>query len=179
VCRNINNNGSTCDGCVALTSLSGLVIAADYEGAVREALLALKNKRARSVATQLGDLAVSALGDGGFDLVTWVPISPSRHRERGYNQAELIGRQVARRLGLPAVGTLGRTGSLHQTGAGRAARLAQVSGAFYSTRRLGGQRVLLVDDVVTTGATVDECARVLLAAGASEVWVVAVARSQA
>jgi ComF family protein len=180
VCRKYNNTGLTCDSCKGVTSLTSLTVAADYDGAVRLAVLALKNNRARSVASQLGDVLTKALDDdnGRFDLVTWVPVSPARRRERGYNQAELLGRRVARRLGLPTAPTLGRTTSLHQTGAARAQRLAQVAGAFYATQRLDGRRVLLVDDVVTTAATMEECARVLLAAGAAEVHGTAVARSQ-
>ena len=157
-------------------------MAADYDGVLREVVLALKNKHARSAAKPLGNLLARTLADKAnkaaeeVDLVTWVPVSPARRRDRGYNQAELIARRVARSLGLSAAPTLGRVTSLHQTGAKRADRLAQVAGGFYPTRRVDGRRVLLVDDVVTTGATVDECARTLLAAGAREVRGAAVAR---
>ena len=178
VCRKSNNTGRSCESCHDKSVLSKLWIATDYDGMIREALLTLKNRRARSISKAFGDLlAKNVVGDSSMiDLVTWVPVSPIRRRERGYNQAELIGRRVAEQLGLPACSTLGRVTSLHQTGADRDRRLAQVSGAFYPTRRLDGRRVLLVDDVVTTGATMDECARMLLAAGASEVVGAAVAR---
>jgi ComF family protein len=192
VCREKNNDGAVCERCRIKTPLSSLAVAADYEGLVREATLTLKNKRARSVAEPLGDLiagavareiaaaggATGAAAGSAVDLVSWAPVSPARRRERGYNQAELLGRRVARRIRLPAAEALGRVNSPHQTGAPRAQRLTQVAGAFYATRRLDGLRVLLVDDVATTAATLEECARVLLAAGAAEVHAAVVARSQ-
>jgi ComF family protein len=109
-------------------------------------------------------------------LVTAVPVSAARYRERGYNQAELVAKVVAGRLGLPYSAVMGRHASVHQLGLDRRTRLEQVKGSFYALKKLDGRRMLVVDDVVTTGATMSECAAVLCEAGAGEVWGAAVAR---
>ncbi len=115
-----------------------------------------------------------------YDLIVPVPLHRKRLRWRGFNQSALLGTELARRLRLPlAVGCLRRVRATPpQTAQTHAARLKNVAGAFAlrNPQRISGQRVLLVDDVVTTGATVDECARVLLAAGAAVVDVFALAR---
>ena len=120
-------------------------------------------------------------GDTDFDLVTFVPISPLRHLRRGYNQARLLARAVAKDLSLPLAPTLRKAERkpLSQLSADPAARRARILGAF-SPRRgcsLAGARVLLVDDLFTTGSTASECARTLLAAGASDVTCVTLART--
>lgn len=96
--------------------------------------------------------------------------------ERGYNQSELVARLVARRLGVPYCPMLGRVTSEHQMGLGRHERLEQIQGAFFALRPVPGARVLVVDDVITTGATLSECATTLSAAGAQLVWGAVVAR---
>jgi len=112
------------------------------------------------------------------DCVVPVPLHAARLRRRGFNPATLLARQVARAAGAPiAHGALARTRDTpSQTGLGRAARRANVRGAFRA-RRLDGASVWLVDDVVTTGATLEECARVLRAAGARKVAALCAART--
>jgi ComF family protein len=112
-----------------------------------------------------------------FNLLTAVPLSRAGLSRRGYNQAALLGKTLAAELGLPYLECLHkvrRTPS--QARLGREARLANLQGAFAASRVLQGQRVLLVDDVMTTGATARECARALRQGGAGEVWVFALAR---
>jgi ComF family protein len=120
------------------------------------------------------------LADNDYDLVIPVPLHLNRLRWRGFNQAALIGTAVARRIARPLdVRTLVRTRATPaQTAQDRRARLRNVHDAFAVERpaRVANRRVLLVDDVMTTGATVDECARTLLAAGARRVDVLALAR---
>jgi ComF family protein len=144
---------------------------------VKELILRLKFHRAQGAAVAATKLVLRGLPEGHpLDLVTSVPVSPGRLRERGYNQSELVARQLARRVGLPYRALLARTTSGHQLGAARGTRLEQVKGAFHARRALGAERVLIVDDVITTGATLSECAEVLMAAGAGSVWGAAVAR---
>jgi ComF family protein len=120
------------------------------------------------------------LVENDYDLVIPVPLHQRRLRWRGFNQAALIGAAVARRLGRPLdARTLIRTRATPpQTAQDRRARLRNVHDAFAVKRpaRIANRRVPLVDDVMTTGATVDECARTLLAAGARRVDVLALAR---
>jgi ComF family protein len=111
-----------------------------------------------------------------------VPTTPARMKERGYNQAELLARELARILGLSCVAALvRREGSTTQTALHRAGRLANVEGAFHPEGAVAGEvrgrPVLLVDDVLTTGATASAAARSLTECGASEVLLVAFARA--
>jgi ComF family protein len=109
-----------------------------------------------------------------------VPLHRTRLRWRGFNQAALLGVALARRLNCPLdVATLARVHSTpSQTARDRAERRRNVRDAFAVRRplRVAGQRVLLVDDVMTTGATADECARMLRAAGARRIDVLTLAR---
>lgn len=110
---------------------------------------------------------------GEFDLVTWVPVSRRRRWARGYDQGELLARGVAQRLELPLAATLRklRHNKKQSLLVGAAARRANVLGAYAvcGNGLVHDKRVLLVDDVVTTGATLSECARMLRTAGAREV----------
>lgn len=113
--------------------------------------------------------------------VVAVPLHPRRLRERGYNQSALLGRVLARWLDRPLLpGVLRRTRhTSRQTGLSRTARRDNVRGAFRVARpgAVDGLNLLLVDDVMTTGATVDECCKVLKRAGAAEVQVITLART--
>jgi ComF family protein len=121
------------------------------------------------------------LDGGDYDLIMPVPLHPSRLRWRGFNQAALLGNAVARRLGRPLdAGSLVRVRETDpQTGKNMRERRQNIRDAFAIRRpaRIANRRVLLVDDVMTTGATVDECARTLLAAGARRVDVLTLARA--
>lgn len=114
------------------------------------------------------------------DYITPVPLYPRRERERGYNQAALLGEQLAVHVGIPFRNrVLRRTRSTDtQTRLTAAQRVHNVKGVFSvpRPRRVRGARIVLVDDVMTTGATVNECARALMAAGAAAVMVLTVAR---
>ena len=123
-------------------------------------------------------------GDGAFDLVTWVPLHRKKLRQRGFCQTELLARELSRRLSAPVVGGLlahtGRGGAqARQEGA--AAREHNAREAFSLCRgaALKGERVLLVDDVLTTGATARRCAELLKKAGAGEVFLAAAATTPA
>jgi len=163
--------------CARGNALSGVSVGASYDGPVKELILRLKFHRLRAATDTAAELLMRAAGGWpDVQLVTSVPVAPSRHRERGYNQSELLARAVASRTGLPYYPLIGRLTTTHQIGLDRSTRLEQVAGAFYAAQGLDGQRVLLVDDVVTTGATMSACAEVLRGAGASLVWAAAVAR---
>jgi ComF family protein len=124
--------------------------------------------------------AAPALDVEAYDVVIPVPLHRSRLRWRGFNQAALLGAALARRLDCPLdVATLVRLrATASQTTRDRAQRIRNVRNAFGVRRpvRVAGRRVLLVDDVMTTGATADECARVLRAAGAQRIDVLTLAR---
>ena len=116
------------------------------------------------------------------ELITWAPLSRKRRRERGYDQGELLARAMAKRLGLPAVPTLVKARHTQpQSGLDSAeARRANALGAYalLPGADVAGRHVLLADDVVTSGATLSECARTLLEAGAECVWCVTLAQAR-
>ena len=153
------------DSCVALL---------DYEGVGRELVARLKYRNARAVVPALGR-ALAALADPrAVDSVTWAPTTGARRRARGFDQAELLARAVARALRLPCRGLLRRSPGPAQTGLALDDRRA---GPSFLARGPAATRVLLVDDVVTTGATVAGAARALRSAGATTVHVLAAART--
>jgi len=115
-----------------------------------------------------------------FDLITSVPLHSARRRERGFNQAELLGKALAGVIGLPELQTARRaTATQPQVGLSDAQRLENVRNAFRCTHacRVAGKRILLIDDVMTTGATVASVAEALIGAGAAKVSVLTVART--
>ena len=156
-----------------------------YEGSVRRSLLRFKFYNARSYANVYGRLLAMKLIQRypeEFDILTWVPVSRTRKFRRGYDQVELIAGALGKELDMIPVPLLKKIHNNHQQSriAGEAERRANVMGAYRVTdvRMVRGKRVLLLDDIVTTGATASECARVLLTAGAKEVHCAAVAAAR-
>jgi ComF family protein len=155
--------------------------AAVYDGAVRSSIHALKFGRHRQVAEVLGglmaDLAVYDLVLAASRVVVPVPLHPSRMRERGFNQAELLAGPVAMRLELPIRPELLRkvVNTPAQSTLSAKDRHATVTGSFAPGAPVEHVAILLIDDVLSTGATASECARVLLAAGAGQVTVLTAA----
>ncbi len=147
----------------------------DYDGAGRELVARLKYRNCRSSVPFLAAGMAALVGAGRPDVVTWAPTTPARLRTRGFDQAEVLARRMARELRVPCRRLLRRAPGPAQTGRDAAARLSGPT--FVARRALHGERVVLVDDVVTTGATVSAAARLLHQAGAGEVHVVAAART--
>ncbi len=147
-----------------------------YEGYVRRSLLRYKFQGCRSYAPAYGRLLAMKLVQAhpeGFDGITWVPLSPLGRLRRGYDQVELLARALGRELGMEPAPLLKKIRSNRRQSrvTGSAQRRANVLGVYAVTdpEALRGKRILLVDDILTTGATASECARMLLTAGAKEV----------
>ena len=156
-----------------------------YEGNVRRSLLRFKFYNARSYGVSYGRILAMRLQreyPDGFDMLTWVPVSRLRKLRRGYDQVELLAKAVGRELGLSPVPTLKKIRNNRPQSRLKdpAARRANVLGAYrlLEGAAVKGQRVLLLDDILTTGATAGECARVLLSAGAKEVHCAVVAAAR-
>lgn len=156
-----------------------------YENLVRESIHRFKFQGCRYLAKPFGQLmaqtAVAAYPDG-FDVVTWAPVSKKRLRHRGYDQSHLLAQEMCKlwdttpqRLIHKHTHTVAQS-RLNDT----AARRGNVIGVYEAadTSAVAGKRVLLVDDIATTGATLQECARVLELAGAREVLCVVFAKTQ-
>jgi ComF family protein len=156
---------------------------APYGGLVRDALHALKYRGEQRLAGPLGAATAARWQEAaiGGDVLVHVPVHPARRAARGYDQAELLARAAARALGRPAVPALRRDrATAPQFELGRDRRAANVAAAFAVDAARGagvaGRWIVLVDDVVTTGATLVACAEALLDAGAVAVSAVTVAR---
>lgn len=196
-CGKLTKQGNVCPACEKkLTALEqpknrtlpgGLlcVSALPYEDIVRQSILRFKFEGRDFYAAVYGEImartAALELADR-FDLVTWVPVSKKRKRERGYDQAELLAKEVCRLWGAEPVQTLEKMrDNPAQSGLTCAEqRRANVLGVYETINReqLTGKRVLLVDDILTTGSTVSEAARVLRFAGALDVMVLTLAAAE-
>lgn len=153
-----------------------------YEGSIRRSMLRFKFYGRRSHAVSYGRLLAMELTKefpDGFDVLTWIPVSRSRRLRRGYDQVELIAKAAARELGMEATPTLRkiRSNPPQSRITGEAQRRANVLGV-YRVRQdadIRGKTVVLLDDILTTGATMGEAARMLRTAGAEQVHGAAVA----
>ena len=152
-----------------------------YDGAVREAILRYKFQGRDCYAAELGSILAQAVRERlAWDLITWVPVSRERRKERGYDQARLLAEAAAKALGETAEATLEKIRhNPAQSGIDdEKTRRGNVKGVYRALDpdRIAGKRILLIDDIITTGATMDEAAGTLLAAGAAEVAAAALAQ---
>lgn len=168
-----------------LSFLAGWTAVWYYKDTVRESLLRYKFSGRRSYAPAYGRVLAMRLQKDRmdqFDILTWVPIAPLRRLRRGYDQVELLAAAVGEELGVKPVKTLRKIRNTPpQSGIpDPARRRANVLGAYrpVDPENIRGKRILLLDDIITTGSTVSECARELLSAGAREVYCAAVAAKQ-
>jgi ComF family protein len=158
-----------------------------YDGELRELIHLLKYDQVTPAANVLGGMlaeAIAKLEIHGPVLMIPVPLHSSKRRQRRFNQAELLARAALKRSPISGVvlvtNLLVRTrATVSQIGLTRPQRAENIRGAFRveHRERIAGRNVLLIDDVLTTGTTASECARVLLKAGAEKVWVATVART--
>ena len=155
---------------------AGCVAPLNYEGLVRDSVLRFKFKEATSYAGVYGKIIADCVRrnfEGKYDIISWVPLSRERLKKRGYDQAMLLALAAALELSDVAAETLIKhTDVPAQSGAGSAEkRRANISGVYTVSdpELIAGKRVLLIDDIITSGSTLSECAKTLLEAGAEEV----------
>ncbi len=169
-----------CGACLAdPPALDGLRAAAAYGGPLADAVHACKYRDRPALARPLGRWLAARVPPPPGALLVAVPLARGRRVARGYDQAALLAGWVGRTAGVPVLrGALRRVRETPpQVGRTRAQRAANVAGAFAADGRVRGREIALVDDVVTTGATAEACARALKAAGAVRVTVLALARA--
>lgn len=146
-----------------------------YEGSVKDCIHRYKFYGAAAYAAPCAELMEECIREslsGQFDIISWAPLSRQRLRRRGYDQARLLAEELAQRLDVPLVSTLEKVRNVapqSQSG-GAKKRYENISGAYQPVgTAAAGRRILLVDDVITTGATLSECAVTLRQAGAKDV----------
>ncbi len=171
--------GRVCRSCDPVSGATSRTIRAtdQLHGGTQELIRGLKYRNRRGAVAELADQLVQSIIDDPespeYEIVTWAPTSSVRQRQRGYDQSELLARAVAARLGIKCRRLLYRDRSAPQTGRNREQRL---HGPIFRARPMRRPyRVLVIDDVVTTGSTLRAAAHALDLAGAKEVCLLAVA----
>lgn len=164
---------------------SKCISAVYYEHDVRQAILRYKFSGASAYARAFGELTASCIYenlDAEYDILSWVPLAPDRKRNRGYDQTQLLAAQTAKMLCQPLTATLRKKRGVKpqsKTGSPERRR-ANISGAYrvVDPALIAGKRILLIDDIVTSGSTLSECSKTLLIAGAEEVLCATLARTR-
>ena len=195
ICRKIidADNMPICEGCLdTLPEHEGAdptvefaqrsVVTFYYEDGLRGSFHRYKFGTMRDYGEQFGKWMAITIRDklsDRFDMITWVPVSKKRRRSRGFDQSELLARVIGRELGMQPICLLEkiRHTTPQSTLKGLSARKANAAGAYTicAGADIGGKRILLIDDILTTGATLSECCRVLRTAGAASVVTAALA----
>ena len=182
-CGNPQPDAAVCQGCKAEPPLyQSLASWAVYGGPLRQAIHRLKYNHDLGLGDIFSRHLIGYLAGRGWsvDLVLPVPISPKRLKERGYNQAGLLAQPLARAYGIhyEPKGLKKIKETIYQVGLSHTQRQKNVAGAFTAVKAIvNGAKVLVVDDVTTTGATMEACTQALLDAGADGVWGLTLARA--
>jgi ComF family protein len=183
LCGRPQKEAEPCVRCVHESlRIDGIRSAAPFEGTLREAIHRLKYNHTRDLALPLGEMLVACYQRSCLpvDVIVPVPLHARRQRERGYNQAVLLAEYLGHMVGLPMVcGALYRQRhTVSQTQLDAQARRRNVEGAFVCTgSSVQDKDVLLIDDVCTTGATLEACSVALKSGGARSVWALTLARA--
>lgn len=179
-CHRFSPGSATCRGCLSVSRLHSVRAAYCYQGLAKDMIWKLKLAGARAAAKQMAaQMAAGVTARPDEAAVVPVPTATGRIRRRGYDQAELLARELSLCSRLPYMACLVRTTQSGQHGAGRDMRRQQLARAFRIVRpgRVRGRHVILVDDVITTGATLEAAAAMLGSAGAARVDAVVFAQA--
>lgn len=178
-CRATAAGCRTCRTCRRSSALHAVYPAVQYEGLAKDLVWRLKFGRARAAGSEIAGLMARLPVDCKGATLVHIPTATKRVRARGYDQAALICSEFARASCNPQARLLARTGQQQQVGANRTRRAAQLQQAFRPVHleRISGAHIVLVDDVITTGATLEAAAAVLRAAGAHRVEAVVFAQA--
>lgn len=176
-CGKPMSEGTTCRGCLAEARyLDGVYSVFKYGGTIRQAIIQMKYHNIKALADPLSRFMAIYLKQYSlsFDIIIPVPIHKRRLRERGYNQTSLLARRLSRMTRIPVMeGVLIRTRHTPSQAKSDSVerRRENIKNAFKCVRRdISGKRILLIDDVCTSGATLNSCAASLKSAGAASVW---------
>jgi ComF family protein len=164
-----------CKSCKSFGGPRYVWLTTQYDGLAKELMRLYKFGQQRVAAQELAELMVQTFIYSGYEkqnyLVVPVPTATKRIRERGFGHSELLAKLIAKKLDLPSCRAVGRLGQKHQIGSSRTIRLTQPEGNYYVrwSQQIEGRNILLIDDVLTTGATMKAATRALRDAGAKHV----------
>ncbi len=177
-CRALSPGGKTCVACRRHSKLTNVRAVTSYEGLAKDMVGRLKFSGAKAAARSIS-VAMSEVELSAAVVIVHIPTATSRIRLRGYDQAALIAKQLAGMSNLEYADCLRRIGQHRQVGASRVQRIAQMQQSLLvvNTDLIAGRHIVLVDDVMTTGASLESAAKVLRAAGAAKVEAVVFARA--
>lgn len=171
-CKVVSRDSAVCSKCRPASPLKYVWIHTVYKDIAKELIHDLKFARAKAAAKLAADLlheSIPALSPE--TVVTYIPTATSRVRQRGYDQTQLIAKAIAKQRGLPCRTLLIRHGQARQVGADRKHRITQASNNYSATHQKHIQKatILLIDDILTTGATIESAAKILKKAGAKQI----------
>lgn len=169
-CKKLSPDNKTCSSCRSSSALHAVRAVTVYDFIAKDLVWHLKFQGAQAAAAEIAALIASCLFAEGV-LLVHVPTATGRVRQRGYDQARLIAREVSRITGIPNRSLLSRVGQHHQVGASREQRITQLKKAFRvnDPAVVKDASIVLIDDVLTTGATLEAAARTLKAGGAKRI----------
>ena len=170
-CRKISIGSLTCHNCRKQSRLKRVSVVTIYDGIAKDLVWKLKFSGAQAAAKNIAIIMNQQIEISREMLIVPVPTATSRVRKRGYDQAWLIARELSKLSGLKYANCLARVNQTHQVGAGRSQRLKQLTNAFRVTKPslTKSAFILLIDDVITTGATLESAAKTLRLAGAKQI----------
>jgi ComF family protein len=169
---------ASCSGCASKIGISSIAAATDYSGTARLLVACLKFRGNQSASKLMADVLSKRLSLPKDAVIVHVPATTAHVRQRGFDQARLIAKHLSRLSGLPCYDVLRRQGRQHQLGSERTIRQLQLFDAVTATKSATSiKHALLVDDVLTTGASLAASARALLTAGVTEITAVTFAQS--
>ena len=178
-CHASTQDFATCPKCRRLSPLSNVWVSTSYLGDAKRLIHLLKFERAKAAALVIAQQMRQTLPYLPEEIViTHVPTATLRRRQRGYDQTELISRALSLFLHKPHLTLLARSGQTRQVGASRNQRLEQLKTAFRANKLADNREILLIDDIVTSGATLESAAKVLKKAGAKKVYGAVFAQKQ-
>ena len=181
-CRKPQAFGKTCDQCSNKNRLDGLFILGPYDQPIlKEAIHAWKHERVKEVGNILGLRLADQIAHSFFlenSIIAHIPLRKPRQFDRGFNQSEQLALILAQKFQIPAKSLLIKIKDTEpQSSLNREKRLLNIHGVFAPAKdaKLSGQNIILIDDITTTGATMEEACRVMKKAGTKSVWGIALA----